>query len=127
MLEKMSFVRTTILKDAHGEARSDAEDACGEEASLRQACVGRYLDLATNHVTQTTMDWLSQGAAEGFTVAPYDYGCFVVVPADVERVEALECPDDLKDVMRYAIKRDCHLIRFDALADSSENLHVFEW
>lgn len=81
-------------------------------------CVMKYLDLALPHVSQETREWFDDATparthCTGISVAPYEYGVFVSVPAEPGDIDDLECPKDLKAVLRYARRLDCHVVRLD--------------
>ena len=97
----------------------------------RQSNVMRYLDLSSGHVSEETMDWLSEATparshCTGITIAPYEYGVFVGVPDDVGNIKDLECADDLKAVLRYARQTGCDVIRFDRDGDTVADLPHFD-
>lgn len=86
-----------------------------------------YLDLSTGHVSKETMTGLSNSSCTGITIANYDYGVFVSVPGEDEGIDELECPEDLKVVLRFAKAEGCHLVRFDSDAGTVPNLPSFDW
>lgn len=93
--------------------------------------ISRYLDLSTGHLKQETMRWLSQADptrsnCAGMTIAAYEYGAFVSVPEE-DRIGAIDCPEDLKVVLRYARKKGLGVIRFDADAEVLADLIHFDW
>lgn len=95
------------------------------------AAVMKYLDISTGHLTVETRLWLggalpSRSHCSGITIAPYEYGCFCSVPANREAIESLECDDDLKVVLQYAMQLDCVVVRFDADADCVSDLPMYE-
>ena len=92
----------------------------------------RYLDLSTSHLCRSTMDWISAAKPSeeplcvGITVAPYLAGAFCTVPQDIAAIDALECPDDLKEALRYARHRDFHALRFDTDGDLMDGIPRYE-
>lgn len=91
-----------------------------------------YLDLATGHVSEETMEWLSEATPAkshcmGLMIAPYEYGAFVSVPGDTKAFEELECADDLKAVLHYARGLNCDVVRFDRDGDTVPGLPHFNW
>lgn len=92
--------------------------------------VYKYLDCSTTHITEETMRLLDRGEESGLqlTVAPYKYGAFVTVPDDIddaERVRAM--PKDLLEVLTFAHRRGCYVVRFDSDGDDYDELPRFEW
>ena len=95
------------------------------------SCRLSYLDLATNHVSQKTMEWMTTTPDVGFTIAPYTYGAFVSV-YDEESLRELgeeddRIPADLLRVLRYARAHDLDVVRFDADGDRIDALPAFNW
>lgn len=95
------------------------------------AAVLKYLDLSTAHLTVETRVWLggalpSRPYCSGITIAPYEYGCFCSVPGDLGAIERLECEDDLKTVLQYAMQLGCCVVRFDSDADCLGDLPTYE-
>lgn len=86
-----------------------------------------YLDLAQFHVSEATSHWLDEAICTGLAIAPYEYGAFVSVPANNDAIDELECPDDLKAVLKYAHFEGCGVVRFDADADAVAALPTFDW
>lgn len=43
----------------------------------------------------------------------HDYGAFLSVPAESGWINDLDCPDDLKHVLRYARQIGCDVVRMD--------------
>lgn len=91
-----------------------------------------YLDLSNHHLTRSTYEWL-EGEADAnprrrlmTTVAPYEYGIFVGVPADLDAVQALDGPEDLKAVLAFARGLGCNVVRFDRDADAVA-LPSYDW
>ncbi|HDR9174327.1 hypothetical protein [Burkholderia vietnamiensis] len=87
----------------------------------------RYLDVSTGHVTAETMDWFDDGKCSALTVAPYTYGAFVSVPFAASDIDDVECPEDLKTVLKFARNLGCDVIRFDADADTLVELPRYTW
>lgn len=92
----------------------------------------RYLDLSTGHIPEATMEWLSEAVptrshCDGLTIAPYEYGAFVSVPGESETIEGLNCPEDLKVVLRHARGLDCDVVRLDVAAEQLAELQHFDW
>lgn len=84
-----------------------------------------YIDLSTGHLTVATRSMLDRFDASdrmavgwpAMTIAGYEYGWFISVPAfdlpDIaEQCKAL--PKDLSDVLSYAYRHGAQLVRFDA-------------
>ncbi len=63
----------------------------------------------------------------GITVAPYEYGAFVSVPADASGIDAMEYPGDLKRVLQYAREEGCDVVRLDRDAGVLPELPCFDW
>jgi hypothetical protein len=87
----------------------------------------QYLDLATCHLTEETMQGLDNGSCCGITIANYEYGVFVSVPGEVSVIDALDCPADLRVALRYARAEGCDVIRFDSDAEIDPALQHFDW
>jgi len=91
-----------------------------------------YLDVRNDHLTRSTYEWL-EGEADAnprrrlmTTVAPYEYGIFVGVPADLDGIQALDGPEDLKAVLSFARGLGCDVVRFDRDADAVA-LPSYDW
>ena len=90
-----------------------------------------YLDISTSHLNACTRDWLDESTpatpkCSGITIAPYEYGYFVSVPSDLESIDGLECPDNLKLVLAYARREECDVVRFDSDRDAINELPSYE-
>lgn len=91
-----------------------------------------YLDLSSSHVSEETMRQLETASDvrlfAGVTVAPYEYGAFVSVPADLSDIDAMEFPDDLKRVLQHARGQGCDIVRLDRDAGVLPDLpRLFDW
>lgn len=86
-----------------------------------------YLDLSTCHVSEETMHSLDVAACSGLTIAPYEYGAFVSVPSESSDIDDMDCPNDLKQVLRYARSEGCDVVRFDQAAGILADLPYFDW
>lgn len=91
----------------------------------------RYLDLSTGHLSAETRDWLTEATpsyspCSSITIAQYEYGWFISIPANDESIDDLEVPDDLKSVLRYARNIGCDVVRLDADGIGADGLPVFE-
>lgn len=86
-----------------------------------------YLDLATGHVSESTMDWLNKApcVSPAMTIAPYEYGAFVSVPD--APLEHADLPEDLRDVLSFARDNGCVVVRLDADGDAVDGLPWFDW
>lgn len=90
----------------------------------------KYLDLSTAHLSAETckeLDFID--GTTGPTVAKYDCGYFISVPESVEFIDDLGCdlPTDLRNVLRFARKIGCDVVRFDRDAEIlSKHLPVFK-
>ena len=91
--------------------------------------INTYLDLSTAHLTARTLEQLQkrQGADNtpalgwpALTIANYPAGVFVSVPClDLIGIAQMQnLPSDLSEVLRYAYRRGCYLVRFDADGDN---------
>lgn len=103
-----------------------------DKAKQSAGSIFKYLDLVSNHVSQETMEWMGEARptelrSSGITIAPYEYGAFVSVPGELEGIDVLVCPDDLKVVLRYAREIECDVIRFDGDASELDGLQLFDW
>lgn len=95
----------------------------------------KYLDLSTAHLSaETKGDFDLIGDVNnptGLTVAKYDYGYFVSVPESMEAVDTphgvtkRKLPDDLREVLKFALRNGCCVVRFDADAEVVDGLPVF--
>ncbi|TAL80709.1 MAG: hypothetical protein EPN77_19415 [Candidimonas sp.] len=103
------------------------------ESLLTGPTTSRYLDLSTQHVTKQTMAWLCKGpnaatAGLGATIAPYQYGVIVGIPSDIPDLTAIddvECPEDLKVILRFGRSIGCDLVRLDQDAALSGQLPIY--
>lgn len=88
-----------------------------------------YLDLSTGHVSQTTMQFIEAVQEENclpMTIANYEYGAFITVPSDFDDLPK-GLPKDLKEVLEYANKQGCILVRLDKDADTTTDLPIYYW
>jgi hypothetical protein len=98
------------------------------------ANVRSYLDLSTSHLRESTREKLDEmghfsahGDPTSFMVAPTGYGWFVsAVPADKDREEEDEIPDDLWAAMLHAKAHGADHILFDRDADTDADLPTYE-
>jgi hypothetical protein len=98
------------------------------------AAICKFLDLSTAHLSQETRDHLDEisvGSATGnppsFMVAPTGYGWFVSAsPADNERNDDEEIPDDLWAAMMHAKANGADHILFDRDAETDADLPTYE-
>lgn len=90
--------------------------------------VSPCLAVSIGHITQETMAWMRHPPADApFAIAPYQHGAFVSVPSDVQIIDELACPEDLRVVMQHACRAGCLAIRFDSDADVIQALPYFDW
>lgn len=90
----------------------------------------QYLDLSTGHLSEETMDWINEASpnrshCSGLSIAPYEYGAFVSVPGEGDSIDDLECSEDLKEVLRFAMGQGCDVVRLDADAGYLSELPMF--
>lgn len=84
----------------------------------------QYLDLSTGHVTQETCnEWAWQEIHP--VIGTDEYGFVVAVPD--EEYDISHVPQDLQEVIAYARKLGCSLIRFDSDGDQVEGLPFYDW
>lgn len=91
-----------------------------------------YLDLSTAHISVATREELDLindvNNMTGLTVAQYKYGFFISVPESAEEIDAcaVKVPKDLHDILKYARKNNCDVVRLDADAERIADLPVCE-
>lgn len=97
------------------------------------------MELSTANLTRSTMGMLDSILQENradklcewdwpaMTIAPYDFGCFVTVPAQYQINPSAEVPEDLHNILTYASRLGVNLIRFDKDAEADENLPTYDW
>jgi hypothetical protein len=96
--------------------------------------VRSYLDLSTAHLRESTRDMLDEmgsfaaaGSPPSFMVAPTGYGWFVSAsPADNERNDNEDVPDDLWAAMTHAKANGADHILFDRDAGMDADLPTYE-
>lgn len=119
------------LLQRHGYIEQEPKDLdellqCAKAAN-RSMGKCQYLDLSTCHVAEETAHWLDENLCTGITIAPYEYGAFVSVPSELPDIDGLDCPKDLKKVLRFARQMGCDMVRFDKDADILPDLQHFDW
>lgn len=88
--------------------------------------IHQYLDLSTGHLSEDTInDWAKDCPYP--VIAGYDYGLIVSVPGEGYVDGESEVPADLRDVLVYARKQGCTMVRFDSDGDVLEELPYFDW
>lgn len=110
-----------------------ADDSATEQQ--RDTGVMQFLDICSNHLSRPTFAFLEAAQPTGphclgLTIAPYEFGAFVTVPSDSEhgtKIDALQCPDDLKVVLKHARSIGCALLRFDTEGGVVRGLPLFNW
>lgn len=99
--------------------------AMSDELWVMQAPV-----LSTGHLTQATMERLSQNSTIGLYVIAYDGGAFVFC-SDASLLHGAagddKAPDDLAACLRWAMDRGYEWIRFDADGSTVEALPTYQW
>lgn len=83
------------------------------------------LDVSTDHVKPTTIEWLSNLTGEralGFSVAEYEYGLFITVPESTSHL-----PEELQVIVLKAQANNCAIILLDADGCVYEDLETFDW
>lgn len=87
-----------------------------------------YLDISTAHLSRVAGESIFIAAGNDFsdiTAAGYGEGAFVSVPGSIKDIDAANCAEDLKVVLRYAYHNGCSLVRFNRDAEKT-NLPTFE-
>lgn len=88
--------------------------------------VTKMLELSTAHIKESTNQWLEY-QSNIVTFCKKGYGWFIFVPDD-EIEEYLDgVPEDLKDIIKYAVMKKCNWICLDSDADTIEQLTQYDW
>jgi hypothetical protein len=96
--------------------------------------IRKFLDLSTAHLTMASRDMLdelgrysAEGSPSSYLVGSTGFGWFVSAnPADNEREDEEDIPDDLWAAMKHAKANGCDHILFDADAPRDPDLPAFE-
>lgn len=98
-----------------------------------------FLDLSTGHVSRETSEWLNARAQATIEaehanseppvlwVASTGYGWFLYARHDLEILDRIGVPEDLKAVMRLASEMAAEFIMFDRDAPILDNLPFHDW
>ncbi|MGS2778359.1 DUF5983 family protein [Robertmurraya sp. GLU-23] len=97
---------------------------------IQKTIIERMLDISTIHLTESTRQWLMDSP---FPLSPYeksDYGWFIPIPEDY-KVNPNEptfqsIPEDMKQVLDYAVSIDVQWIMFDCESLVEPNLPIYE-
>ncbi|MEV5283377.1 hypothetical protein ACFYMW_35740 [Streptomyces sp. NPDC006692] len=102
-----------------------ARDESARPAAGIHGRIRSFLDLSTLHLAPTTRDTLN--AVEGVLSYPLEHGWLMYAPvgaADLARTHAW--PEELLPIVQLARAHDCAYILFDADADTTDLLPVFD-
>lgn len=98
--------------------------------------IRQFIEISTSHVSEQTGEWLN---AEGLIAADFHNNATIYAEVNMasthfgwflycdEDVDALDCPDDLKAVMRWVRAQGLEYVLFDRDADQVEGLPTFDW
>lgn len=102
------------------QAKLDLANHCVKD--MGRMCPGlfAYLDVSTCHISETTMQWLEVSTI----AANYDYGAFILVPAESSPDNL---PEDLRKVMDFARSLGAFVIRIDRDGTTHNELQTFDW
>ena len=96
---------------------------------------GGYIALSTGHVKEedfALLEGLTGREEIGWSVGNYEEGAFVSFTQDdtedfFNDVEAYGFSAPFVDVLKFAVKNNCHLVQFDCDADKYSELEIFDW
>jgi len=107
-----------------------------ETARANQNAIVPILEISTAHISHETNDWISRAVEFSDLGIDYTrliiypkatYGWLVLVPQD-DLEETLEgVPEDLQNLMRFAVERGAKWIMLDGDAPVVDGLPTFEW
>lgn len=98
----------------------------------------KVLTISTAHITESTWDLLMEcdnaGARHGYSglcvYSKADYGFFIYIVKEefLAHIENDDCPEDLLDVVKFAIAHGCELLCLDSDAKMvMHDLPLYEW
>lgn len=100
-------------------------DCLKKESKLE---IDRILTLSTGHVTESTSELLNNDGIPGLIVYPKDaYGWFILCSEEEKTDEPITIPDDLTEVIKFAIANDCTWLCLDRDGYFTDKLPKYEW
>lgn len=85
--------------------------------------------LSTIHISKETNDWLAEncdGANTSISIHDIDGG-WLVYSSDIDALESLEIPEDLKACLRWNINNEYEWLRLDQDGGQVDDLPKFDW
>jgi hypothetical protein len=90
--------------------------------------IDKMLTLSTSHLTEKTVTWYLETNNSELVVFPKkDYGYFIFIGSDYVEELYKDIPNDLVEVIKFALKKDCAWLCLDRDAEQIEELDVYPW
>lgn len=90
--------------------------------------LGTFIELSTSHVTQETMELIEQNEVD-CTTWTNEFGAFIstYVFGSDEGAEVENMPDDLRQIIDYALSKNASYILLNWQVEPNDELPVCDW